>query len=82
PPPVTIKDKMQQGEMARLQIRSDPSRMEVLYNLEPHGKTPLMLVVPRSDTAVDLKVRFPHGHVVTKSVIPNVDHQVVDFKDY
>lgn len=69
------------SELARLQIRSDPSNMEVLVGGNPRGKTPKMILVPRGDTPIDVSVRFPReGKVTVKHVVPNVDHQVIDFK--
>ncbi|MFT3694248.1 MAG: hypothetical protein QM831_13970 [Kofleriaceae bacterium] len=67
-------------DLARLQIRSDPSNMEVLVRGHAEGRTPKMVLVPRSDTPIPVAVMFAHGKVITKNVVPNLDHQVIDFK--
>jgi hypothetical protein len=66
------------GDLVRVQVRSFPAMKRVLLNGHEEGKTPKMLLVPRSDQPIDIQVWFG-PNPVTKQVVPQ-DDQVVDFQ--
>jgi len=65
------------GDLVRVQVRSFPAMKRVLLNGHEEGKTPKMLLVPRSDQPIDVQVWFG-PNPVTKQVVPK-DDQVIDF---
>lgn len=66
------------GDLVRVQVRSFPAMKRVLLNGHEEGKTPKMLLVPRSDHPINVQVWFGQSPV-TKQVVPD-DDQVVDFR--
>ena len=66
------------GDLVRVQVRSFPAMQRVLMNGHEEGKTPKMLLVPRSDRPLAIQVWFG-ANPITKQVVPQ-DDQVVDFR--
>ena len=66
------------GDLVRVQVRSFPAMKRLLLNAHEEGKTPKMLLVPRSDQPINVEVWFG-PNPVTKQVVPS-DDQVVDFR--
>jgi hypothetical protein len=66
------------GDLVRVQVRSFPAMQRVLLNGHEEGKTPKMILVPRSDQPLEIQVWFG-PNPVTKQVVPH-DDQVVDFR--
>ncbi len=66
------------GDLVRVQVRSFPAMKRVLLDGREQGKTPKMLLVPRSDHPIELQVWFG-PEPVTKQVVPT-DDMVVDFR--
>ncbi|CAN5431591.1 hypothetical protein BH11MYX1_BH11MYX1_18070 [soil metagenome] len=69
-------DTVDRDSLVRIQVRA-PTRVVVLMNGRPKGQTPLMLLVPRSDSPVEIAVTLG-GRSVTKQVTPRQD-SVLDF---
>jgi len=67
------------GDLVRVQVRSFPAMQPVQLGTHPEGKTPKMLLVPRSDDPIEITVMM-NGNPVVKKVIPD-DDKVVDFKE-
>ena len=65
-------------DLVRIQVRSFPAFMPVIMDGSPKGKTPIMLVVERSDEPRVITVNV-RGQAVTKKVVP-ADDMVVDFR--
>ena len=68
----------QDHDLVRIQVRSFPAYMPVTMDGHPKGKTPIMLLVERSDAPRVITVEI-EGHPVTKKVVP-ADDMVVDFR--
>jgi hypothetical protein len=67
------------GDLVRVQVRSFPAMQPVQLGTHPEGKTPKMLLVPRSDDPIAITV-IMNGKPVVKQVVPD-DDKVVDFKE-
>ena len=67
------------GDLVRLQVRSFPAMQPIRLGNHAEGKTPKMLLVPRSDDPIEITVQFGRNPVV-KNVIPD-DDKVIDFTD-
>jgi hypothetical protein len=63
-------------DLVHIQVRSSPAHVELMMNGHREGPTPVMLHIPKSDTAIELAVTL-HGHVITQRVVPDRD-RVVD----
>lgn len=70
------KLEVDRDSLVRIQVRA-PQRVAVIMNGHPKGQTPLMLLVPRSETPVELSVTLG-GRSITKQVTPRED-SVLDF---
>ncbi len=70
------RPEVDRASLVRVQVRAR-QRVEVTMNGRPKGMTPVMLLVPRSETPLEVAVTLG-GRVLTKQVTPRAD-QVVDF---
>ncbi len=68
--------QVDRSSLVRIQVRA-PKRATVVMNNRPKGQAPIMLLVPRSDTPIDISVTLG-GRVLTKQVTPHED-VILDF---
>ena len=71
-------DRPKDRDLVRIQVRSFPAYMPVAMDGVPKGKTPVMLLVERSDDPRVITVNI-RGQAVTKKVVPG-DDMIVDFR--
>jgi hypothetical protein len=74
----STKQLPSRGDLVRVQVRSFPAMQPLRLGTHSEGKTPKMLLVPRSDDPIEITVQFGQNPVV-KQVVPD-DDKVVDFK--
>ena len=72
----TSHTAVDRSSLVRIQVRA-PKRATVVMNNRPKGQAPMMLLVPRSDTPIDISVTLG-GQILTKHVTPHEDI-ILDF---